>query len=511
MFRFCRVCLQVKAKLAKHFLKLKLAKKLAKTPLCLTDLEPAAAPKAAPKAAAPEVDASPAAPKADSLTAKSSLVGEFVRITDEAMGKYAFGHTCQVISAEGESLLVRAQEAGGLKLGKNMSVNKSQIELLKGLRPTQACKKLQLNYDLRVELDLRFPAEELETGSSFKKDSRCASVHIDMAWWLISRDLELSTESKIVYLRPELTGQLFYQMLQADAAEQFCTACANLKGQVADAELILCPAWGGLADGCEHWTLLTVAKDGTGQWQVRYRDSLSSGPDKDCKEAAQKIVTFLSAALNKDLQFPKELHNKALQPKGSNICGFFVMRWLDADARTQLGEGLSSAGYPELAKWRDRLQALIQQVVKNKGIAHLQAEKASKTKATFELALKKAADLAAEIAADGKFQADVAKKASGLSGKPFAYTGGCTKCAWTKMGSTCCNPDKITAKCKAEELYAKAQGWDKPVDGKFEKLVYKNCLEDIYNVLLTKKGLRSVPSLEKPAGGGDQLEVHTHM
>ena len=41
-------------------------------------------------------------------------------------GKYAFGHTCQVISAEGESLLVRAQEAGGLKLRKNMTVNKSQ-------------------------------------------------------------------------------------------------------------------------------------------------------------------------------------------------------------------------------------------------------------------------------------------------------------------------------------------------------------------------------------------------
>ena len=88
MLWFCSVCLQVKAKLAKHFLKLKLAKKSATTPLCLTDLEPAAAPKAAPKAAAPEVDASPAAPKADSLTAKSSLVGEFVRITDEATVSY---------------------------------------------------------------------------------------------------------------------------------------------------------------------------------------------------------------------------------------------------------------------------------------------------------------------------------------------------------------------------------------------------------------------------------------
>ena len=155
-------------------------------------------------------------------------------------------------------------------------------------------------------------------------------------------------------LRPDLTAALFFALVQADAAESFCQACAEVKGQLGNAELILCPTWGGFQEGCQHWTLLTLVKDGTKTWRAKYRDSLSSGPDQDCRDAAEKILTLLATALNQDVAFPPEIYNKAFQPKASNTCGFYVIHWMDQDARSHLGEGISSAGYPEVPKWRDR-------------------------------------------------------------------------------------------------------------------------------------------------------------
>ena len=287
---------EVKAKLAKHFLKMK-----------------AAACKKAACAGVPALkdtaEVTTTVVASEASTTEVYKKGEVVRVCDEALGKNAFGIICEIISSEGESYLLRAQEKGSHKFGKNFNVNAAQVEIMTSLKPPEPWKKMQLNYDLRVELDLQFPAEELETAGSLKVDSRCAAMHIDMAWWLIKRDLQITSESKIAYLRPDAAAALFYDLMQADAAESFCQACAKVKGEIADAETILCPIWGGFQDGCQRWTLLTVVKSSTGQWATRYRDSLFTGPDSDCKQAAQKILTLLSTALHKDLKFPTELYN----------------------------------------------------------------------------------------------------------------------------------------------------------------------------------------------------------
>ncbi len=57
-----------------------------------------------------------------------------------------------------------------------------------------------------------------------------------------------------------------------------------------------------------------------------------------------------------------------MQPIGSGSCGYYVKRWVEEVRMRELGEGRLANGYVELGKWFDRLEVIIDQILKNEGL-----------------------------------------------------------------------------------------------------------------------------------------------
>ena len=411
-----------------------------------------------------------------------------------------YGMELEILKSFGDTFLCRVQHSGSMKLGRNVSTNSSQIILMSSVKEMPKRRVANWNYETRVELDLKFPATELEGGSSLKSDSRLAAVHISMAAWILQKDVDYDpSAAKVAFLAPEFTAQLFFELGGSDPAGSLCTSAAKAKAQFGDASLILAPVWGGL-EGSMHWTLLSFEKLADGTWKVDYKDSLNA-MCSSCVAAAESICTLMSVALDQDLQMPASRSNKALQAKGSGTCGYYIIHWMDEAWRCHSGYGPAAAGYPEPSHWAMRLENMTKQIVKNKGIAAAAAEKSAKKKGEVEAALKQMVQFAKEISEDELFQAKVRERTeSHLHYKTWATVGGCGKCRFSKLGSTCCNPEKISAKCKAEEMESERSGMP-VVNGRYRAADYTACLAEIYAKMAIERGLCQLPSLKDPAGG----------
>ena len=92
-----------------------------------------------------------------------------------------------------------------------------------------------------------------------------------------------------------------------------------------------------------------------------------------------------------------------------------------------------------------------------------------------------------KIKKDKEFQALVAEGAKTLKVHSFGSTGGCPQCRHAKFGSTCCNPDKIEAKRRAEELWAKKKGLEKVESGKYDHADYTAMLKQVYEELASQR------------------------
>ena len=101
---------------------------------------------------------------------------------------------------------------------------------------------------------------------------------------------------------------------------------------------------------------------------------------KDCRANASKILFVLSIALNENFSMPDEICNGAFQPKGSGLCGQFVIHWCDEAARSCIGEGQMANGFPEFAKQTTRVQSVVDQNVKNSGLSKMRITKSTKNK-----------------------------------------------------------------------------------------------------------------------------------
>ena len=95
--------------------------------------------------------------------------------------------------------------------------------------------------------------------------------------------------------------------------------------------------------------------------------------------------------------------------------------------------------------------------------------------------------------------ADAAQSADFKHGS-WGRTGGCPKCRHARFGSTCCNPDKIEARKRAEQMFADREGTS-PIEGKFVQKEYQACLEQVYTEIAADRGLPKIPSCTEPAGG----------
>ena len=82
----------------------------------------------------------------------------------------------------------------------------------------------------------------------------------------------------------------------------------------------------------------------------------------------------------------------------------------------------------------------------------------------------------------------------------WGSTGGCPKCRHSKFGSTCCNPDKLKAKKRAEQMFADKANTI-PVAGSCDPKDYAACLEQVYAEIAADRGLPKIPTCKDPAGG----------
>lgn len=472
-------------------------------PLALMPLADATAVAASDSTAA---SSSTVAPSALVPIAEPDLIelkGKLGRIIDEALGYGVAGEMAEVVGAAGGQLLCRIQKAGSSKVGRNVTVKRSQLTLASEIAPSLPMKKLLLSFQHKVELDAKFPAEELEKGVSLKKDSRLASIHIDMCWWMICRDLVLN-QMEIAYLEPDFSATALYQISQPDGAEAFVRALAAVKGKVAAAKLVLLPVWGGI-DGSEHWTLLQLSKKEV--WEVTYKDSLTA-MCKNSAEVAEKLLTVMSAALEQDIKMPTDRANAARQGVGSGACGYFIVHWMEEACRRHIGEGEMANGFPDPARWFPRLETLVAFVKKAKGFSIKKDAKVEAKMKELKVEADKIKEIAQKLVADEKVKAQAAKLALEFSRSTWASTGGCPKCRFARLGSTCCNPDKITALLRAREIKQKEmkeKGLEYVVDS-YDKDTYNAEFEKVWKDIAASKSIPPVPSILKPAGGKVQLK-----
>ena len=134
------------------------------------------------------------------------------------------------------------------------------------------------------------------------------------------------------------------------------------------------------------------------------------------------------------------------------------------------------------------MELMIASMVKNQGVAALDVEKAAGQLKKQKGQDKNVAHIVKKIKKYQEFQALVAEGAKASKFHTFGSTGGCPKCRHAKFGSSCCNPDKIEAKRRAEELWAKKQGWEKPEIVNYDSADYNAMLKQVYEELAKEHG-----------------------
>ena len=82
---------------------------------------------------------------------------------------------------------------------------------------------------------------------------------------------------------------------------------------------------------------------------------------------------------------------------------------------------------------------------------------------------------------------------------PWASQAGCAKCRWKVEGSTCCNPEKIQAKCRAIKDWQEKHKSD---EEKFDPKVYNEKLKEVYQEIKDKHvSPVALPKVPQKAGG----------
>ena len=291
-----------------------------------------------------------------------------------------------------------------------------------------------------------------------------------------------------------------------DPAKELLRAVGELSGIIDNKDLILAPVWGGAADNDFHWTLLVIERKGK-ELRIRYRDSLTS-QCSSCTQHAKEILMLLLMAMQItiDHALPPRC-NLAMQPIGDSVCGHYVCHWTRLEMHLFCGEGHAN-GYPDWHFWAKKLMMMESHIIKNKGVADLHDKMADKEKANMLLLQQQIEQIRETLEMDAKMQAMAAEMASNWIHSAFGTIGGCPKCGHLKWGSTCCNPEKITAKIQAEEEMATEKGWDASRDGNYDKKRY----QQIYEQVLKDKALEMTtdckPLQKKDKGGGPVVVVN---
>ena len=175
---------------------------------------------------------------------------------------------------------------------------------------------------------------------------------------------------------------------------------------------------------------------------------------------------------------PEGLENRAVQPKGSGVCGCYCLFWMEQSVRhVVFGEAASSLGWPSAEIWAGRLKALVpvlkrEQMKCRQDVEKLKAATAKKVEKAAAAEAKKMEKLDKE-----KGKAEAAEEALESikkvpPGKPVLenlsqarqdevkllkmteLAGGCSKCRWSAAGCLRCSSKKMLL------YYLQAEGFD---------------------------------------------------
>ena len=217
---------------------------------------------------------------------------------------------------------------------------------------------------------------------------------------------------------------------------------------------------------------------------------------------AERFLVALLMALDirKACQVPPR-QNLVFQPFGKGVCGQFVLHFQMDRIRRFFGEG-PTAGYPDYKEWTAKMATAMDKIVQNKNLSNITQAAKKVIKKIDDAKAKAEAD--AKLLADSRsFQDEVAKLASIAVGKGFGHFGGCSKCAFAKLGSTCCNPNKIEAKARAEKEMKEKSLSTAEFLQRYKHHFMEVCLE----IVKRHTGVDNLPDKTKK-GGGCATSVH---
>ena len=438
------------------------------------------------------------------------------RVHDEKMGVYVCGKYVKIVQQISEGVyMMRIQSKCKDTVGGNIMLTDAQIENTDVLKDVTQWKPLKLKKEDHVALDSMFDVTEINSQGSFDDDVRLYSMHIDMGWWMIKRDfLDWKEMEDVVYLDPEFLSASLAGMRspdpESDASTEMLRAIARIRSKIDHfpelSQLIICPIFGGTGDGDFHWTVLFVEKIKDGDIKVEYKDSLGD-ESASCRQNAKEILILVLMAMEHggEVAMPPRC-NIAKQPIGDPLCGHFVLHWIRQKMHQFFGEG-SAAGYPDPLFWRRKIETLRNSIVKNAGVGKILEAVREAHQKKIKAEADKLKAIAETIENDAQMQEAKAEMAQRWLEESFAHIGSCPQCN-LRFGSTCCNPDKISAKQQAEKDKASEMGWDAPIQGDYDKKRYR----EIYSKILMDRA-HAMTSDEKPLtskdkGGGPKIDAN---
>ena len=394
----------------------------------------------------------------------------------EGAGQKNFGFGATIKKVEGDEALLDFDTTKGVEsLPLKMLAPKSDFAVLK---PEMKIKGFHAVTRPEVKRILQFAGYRVQGaggGDTVQDETKAGSMiySLNLAAGFRLMQMCLDMKGEVEFVHPDLLKT--YMEGRAGPAEGADEAFVEefMKGQVKRSELlkkklgmkriIVMPVH------CKsHWTLVVVDGRESGEPVLRYMDSLRS------EGMVLEVWTYVNEGLKELMgwSLPKRW-NEGRQPLGSDVCGAFVLHYMEQCIRALLlQEPWSSLGWPSSGVWGDRVHKLARsmkneqdKIKKEDEKEEEKKKKEEEKKKNEEEKKKKTGVVDAKVAALGEAADALVKKIppgkpclENLSAKAleevkhvhFTGVGVCSKCRWSSGCLECHGPHALLYWLKKE-------------------------------------------------------------
>ena len=474
---------------------------------------------AAKATAATELEKPPAGScEKDPADTSGKLCGKKVKVVSLLAGAGAYQKVGKAQFHNGESDKLIIQMEASTSSGYVTTEGKFCQEFAK-CSEMKSRKKLVFSQQEKLKLLVRFPGWVLEDEEEkVHTDGRdLSSRQMQMIWELIQRDVDCK-------------GVVFPAVEDVQAV---CGLCVDGKANKLTVELqklvvqwqkpgvrkLLLPVWS--CKGSAHYTLLVLEAPGEGEKEVacRYYDSLAT-EHAGCREIAElmRFVVKVAVASQDEeswrWELPKQVPARSMakfQEPGSNRCGLHVLYYAEMEARETTGE----IGVLPFPSWSSLQEMYIKRLVQLKTLLlkfkHLpdklkvEAKKLEDEEAEQQINLQAVAEAAVSTSVLLEKLMCLQETYMEEKGSLLPAKYGCEKCWW--KGSTCCDPDKLESKRKAQAEFA-GLSWPLSTEddeklaasAKYDKKVYGSFLQQKKEQEMEDKKKSAMTGFKKQMG-----------